>query len=71
MKFSKLDADAVKFECEKINLKMLIEEVTKNLEIPLEIKNQNLLNTIDKDIYVMGDYRWTLEAINNIVKNCI
>ena len=71
LKFSKLDADAVKFECEKINLKMLIEEVTKNLEIPLEIKNQNLLNTIDKDIYVMGDYRWTLEAINNIVKNCI
>lgn len=71
LKFSKLDADAVKFECEKINLKMLIEEVTKNLEIPLEIKNQNLLNTIDKGIYVMGDYRWTLEAINNIVKNCI
>ena len=71
LKLSKLDADAVVFENKKINLNKLINEVIENLEIPLEIKNLNIKKEIKDKIYILGDYRWILEAITNIVKNCI
>ena len=42
---SKLDANVVEFYDEKINVKKLINEIIKNLEIPIEIKNQKIIVT--------------------------
>ena len=42
----------------------------KNLAIPLDIKQQNVIIE-GKDAKFIGDYNWQLEAITNIVKNCI
>lgn len=70
LKLSKLDADAIKFENKKINLKKLINNILKNLEVPIELKEQKIIENID-ECNVTGDYRWTLEAISNIIKNCI
>ena len=72
LKLSKLESGTVTFKTEKINVKKLIDNVTKNLAIPLDIKQQKIIvseNT--KDIYFIGDYNWQLEALTNIVKNCI
>ena len=71
LKLSKLDADIVEFHNEKINVNKFINEIIQNLEIPIEIKNQNIVVEGKKDTYFEGDYKWQKEAITNIVKNCI
>lgn len=71
LKLSKLDANAIEFENEKYDLVMLAKETIKNLEIPLEIKEQKIVIEAKEKSLVTGDYKWTLEVITNIVKNCI
>ena len=71
LKLSKLDANVVEFYDEKINVKKLINEIIKNLEIPIEIKNQKIIVTGDDKISFQGDYKWQQEAITNIIKNCV
>lgn len=70
LKLSKLDSGTVEFEKEKYDLEKLVNEAIRNLEIPLEIKNQEVITSL-KETYIIGDYKWTLEAITNIIKNCI
>ena len=66
-----MDANVVQFYKEKINLKKLINEIIKNLEIPIEIKNQQIIVEDDENASFVGDYKWQQEAITNIIKNCI
>ena len=71
LKLSKLDANVVQFYDEKINLNKFITEIIKNLEIPIEIKNQNIIINGDNEAAFVGDYKWQQEAVTNIIKNCI
>lgn len=71
LKLSKLDANVVQFYEEKINLKKFIDEIIKNLEIPIEIKNQQIIIEGDENASFIGDYKWQQEAVTNIIKNCI
>lgn len=71
LKLSKLDADVVEFNNEKINLRQFISKIIKNLEIPIEIKNQNIVINGDNESSFEGDYKWQQEAVTNIIKNCI
>ena len=71
LKLSKLDADVIEFNFEKINISDFIKDIIKNLEIQIEIKNQNIIIEGNEGISFEGDYRWQKEAITNIVKNCI
>ena len=71
LKLSKLDANVVQFYDEKINLNKFITEIVKNLEIPIEIKNQNIIINGDNEAAFVGDYKWQQEAVTNIIKNCI
>ncbi len=70
LKLSKLDSDTATFVKKEINVKQLIENVIKNLSIPIDIKQQNIIINGDEAKFI-GDYNWQLEAITNIVKNCI
>lgn len=72
LKLSKLDSGTAIFKTQEINVQELINNVIQNLAIPLDIKQQNIIvNTNNKNVSFMGDYNWQLEAITNIVKNCI
>lgn len=71
LKFSKLEAGVEQFEKSKISVSELIKESLSNLEIPIEIKNHNVIVSGKEDVCFYGDYRWQLEAITNIIKNCI
>ena len=71
LKFSRLEAGVEDFIKEKINVKELISACLKRLEIPIEIKNQNIVIKGKEDSYFIGDYKWQEEAITNIIKNCI
>ena len=71
LKLSKLDANVVQFYDEKINLNKFIGEIIKNLEIPIEVKNQKIIIDGNENVSFIGDYKWKQEAITNIIKNCI
>ncbi len=71
LKLSKLDANVVQFYEEKIILKKFIDEIIKNLEIPIEIKNLQIIIEGDEKASFIGDYKWQQEAVTNIIKNCI
>lgn len=70
LKLSKLDSNTVDFKHEEINAENLINNVIKNLAIPLDIKQQSVIITGNNETFI-GDYNWELEALTNIVKNCI
>lgn len=71
LKLSKLDADIVEFYPRVINVNLFINEIIKNLEIPIEIKNQKVVIEGTQETSFLGDFRWQKEAITNILKNCI
>ena len=70
-KLSKLDAGAVIFKKENINVKELIDSSINKLNIIIEIKNQNIQINGDKELCFTRDLNWTQEAIVNIIKNCL
>ena len=70
LKLSKLESNTVEFERKEIDVKSLVKDAIKNLAIPLDIKQQNItINGENATFY--GDYNWQLEAITNVLKNCI
>lgn len=69
LKISKLDAGTVQFKQETVSLDELIRKSTSPLLVPIELREQSLV--IDADGDFKGDVSWTMEAISNIVKNCM
>lgn len=71
LKVSKIDANAVEFKKENVNIKDIIELSTKNLLVNADLRNITIdLKNID-DFEVCVDENWFVEAISNIIKNCI
>ena len=71
LKISKLDAGTIKFSNERINLFKLIKKSAEPIEIPLDLRNQSLVINSDKNESFYGDLNWTVEAVENILKNCM
>ena len=71
LKMAKFDAGTIKMENSEINVKKLINNVLDNLSILIEIKDIEVITDIDEKAKFIGDYKWQLEAITNIVKNAI
>lgn len=69
LKISRLDAGTVQFKQEIIPLNELICKSTEALLIPMELREQSL--HVNAKGNFMGDISWTVEAISNIVKNCM
>ena len=70
LKLSKLDAGSVVLTKEDVSADSLIKEVMKPFEIQMDIKNISYVSNITY-ASVMCDKNWTVEALQNIVKNCI
>lgn len=71
LKLSKLDAGAVEFKKEEINVKTLLNDILSNLEILAELKQVQIDLFCSEQVKILGDYHWNKEAIQNIVKNAI
>ena len=71
LKLSKIDAGTVTFKKDNVLVSELIKKALSPLLIPMELKDQNLIIDGDESASFIGDLNWTIEAIINIVKNCI
>lgn len=71
LKLSKMDAGTIPFKKEKVVVKALIHKAVEPVLIPMDIKEQTLQITGDDSVTYIGDFNWTVEAIINILKNCV
>ena len=71
LKLSKLDASVIKFEKEQVFINDLVEGAISNVEMMAELKNINIEVTNQDNIKLVCDAKWQIEAITNILKNCI
>ena len=70
LKLSKLDAGTIELKSESIFDKDLILEALKPFDIQMDLRGiSNIVNTIGTSFKC--DKNWTIEAIQNIIKNCI
>jgi signal transduction histidine kinase len=71
LKLSKLDANSVNFINKEVTIYEIIEEAIKNVSVLCDLKNVEILVNGDKSIKINCDLKWQVEAITNILKNCI
>ena len=71
LKLSKLDANSVKFINKKIELQDIVKESIKNVSVLCDLKNVEVRQKADKNIKISCDFKWQVEAITNILKNCV
>lgn len=69
LKLSKLDAGTVELKRGDVSVRSLVDEALKPFAIMMEMKGIGLAVSCD-DIRVKCDENWTVEAIQNIIKNC-
>lgn len=70
LKLSKLDAGTIQLKKEKVSITKLIEESVSSFLIQMDIEGISLEKHL-KETTLEVDFNWTVEAIRNIVKNCI
>ena len=70
LKLSRLDAGTIELKKEDVSGKELITQALKPFEIQFELKEINLKADFN-DMTIRCDKNWTVEAIQNIIKNCI
>lgn len=71
LKISKLDAGAVELAREPVNLRALAEKAAALVAIPMELRGQTLVIQGSDSAYFPGDLTWSVEAVGNILKNCM
>ena len=70
LKISKLDADATEFKREEVSILSVLDDSLKPFVLTAELKNIAIQNGANGFVF-NGDESWTVEAVSNIVKNCL
>lgn len=70
LKISKLDADATEFKRDEVSILSVLDDSLKPFALTAELKNIAIQNCAN-DFVFNGDESWTVEAVSNIVKNCL
>ena len=71
LKLSKIDSNSIKFIKKEVFIKDIINEAVKNVSMLSELKNIEIIVSGDDSIKTICDSKWQVEAITNILKNCI
>lgn len=71
LKLARIDAGTVVFKKDLILVKELIQRAFEPVLIPMDIKEQTVSITGDDGVSFRGDLNWSIEALINILKNCV
>lgn len=71
LKLSKFDVNAINFINKDEYIQDILELSIKNVSVLSDLKNVNINITGNEDIKINCDIRWQVEAITNILKNCV
>lgn len=70
LKLSKFDSNTIKFIMNKVSIDKMLKEAIKNVSLISDLKNVEII-TEGKNFNIVCDYKWQVEAITNILKNCL
>ena len=71
LKLSKFDSNTIHFIKENRLLKDIVNEAVKNVSMLCDLKNISIKIDGDKEAKIHCDFMWEVEAITNIIKNCV
>ncbi len=71
LKLSKFDSNTVDFIREKNHMKSIIDKSIQNVSTLCDLKNVEIETKGCENAILYCDFRWQVEAITNIIKNCI
>lgn len=71
LKLSKFDANVIKFEAQPVFINDVVKKAISNVEMMAELKNINIKVNNQGNVKLVCDAKWQIEAITNILKNCI
>lgn len=71
LKLSKIDSNTIHFIKEDIEIKSIIDEAIKNVSTLCDLRNINIEVDGNGKEKINCDYKWQVEAITNILKNCV
>lgn len=71
LKLSKFDANTIHFIRNTVDLNDILKESVKNVSMICDLKNIKINIKSNKKINIYCDYKWQVEAITNILKNCV
>ena len=71
LKLSKLDTNTVSFIEKEVKVSNIVKESIKNVSLLSELKNIDIKLNIKEDSIIKCDEKWQMEAISNIIKNCV
>ena len=71
LKLSKFDSNTIHFNKEYINLDDVLSGAVKNVSTLCDLRNITINIKEKENVIIYCDYKWQVEAITNILKNCI
>lgn len=71
LKIARLESGTVQMEREMVNMWQAAEKAWEPLAISAELKDITLKINIKKSFCFHGNLAWTVEALGNILKNCV
>ena len=71
LKLSKLDSDTVVFVKEEVAVDKIVDSAVQNVATLCDLKNVTIERQRFSENQLLCDFRWQVEAITNILKNCV
>ena len=71
LKLSKLDSNTVHFLKKEVSLDEIVTSSIKNVSPLCDLKNITITKNLEPGIKINCDLNWQVEAITNILKNCV
>lgn len=71
LKLARFDANTITFKEENFLVDNLLNEVIENVNMLADLKNIKIIKNNNINNRLKGDFKWQVEAITNIIKNCI
>ena len=71
LKLSRIDAQVLQFHPQQLSVYQLLQESLESLHIMMELKEQTCTLVCDEGLEVTLDMKWSVEALGNILKNCV
>jgi signal transduction histidine kinase len=71
LKISKIDAGTAAFKKERVSVSDLVAKAVDPFLVPMEIRDQTFDFISQGEEMFIGDMNWTVEAVGNVIKNCM
>jgi signal transduction histidine kinase len=75
LKVSEIESGTVRFKRERVDVALAVQKAAEPLLIPMELREQRLRVNLSGDptgsLAFQGDFSWCVEALGNVLKNCM